>query len=134
MSLLTKISALPLELCTKVLQPLLQAGEAVICLQIPSIGNFTPFRMRGRTNRTYRFEWDRNLLCHVLRIPASLWALEGGALARDIFHQLLTRPVIPTVELPVAGVPEVKEEPVVAAKKAAGKKVGTKGKSSVNGQ
>ena len=100
MNSIPKISALPLELSSKVLQPLTQEHEPVICLQIPSVGNFTPFRMRGRTNRTYRFEWDRRQLCHVLRIPTSLWSAENATLAKDIFHQVLMRPVIPTVELP----------------------------------
>lgn len=99
MNTLPKISALPLELSSKILQPFAQEREPAVCLQIPSVGNFTPFRMRGRTNRTYRFEWDRRKLCHVLRIPASLWGAENAMLAKDIFQQALMRPVIPTVEL-----------------------------------
>jgi hypothetical protein len=96
---LPKISALPLELCSKTLQPFAQEREPVICLQIPSVGNFTPLRLRGRTNRSYRFEWDRQKLCHVLRVPAALWAAENSFLAKDVFHQTLARPVIPVVEV-----------------------------------
>jgi hypothetical protein len=109
MSLLPKLSALPLEISAKELKPYLEAGAPVLCLQIPSIGNLTPFRMRGRTNRTYRFEWDRSALCHVLRIPAALWAIENGALAKDIYQQMLSRPVIPVLELP--GMPQAVNEP-----------------------
>src|SRR5882757_3157459 len=98
MNTLTKLSALPLELCSKALESYRAEGEPVVCLQIPSVGNFTSFRMRGKTNRTYRFEWDRTALCHVLRVPASIWMMEGSALAKDVFHQVMLRPVIPILE------------------------------------
>jgi hypothetical protein len=99
MNTLPKLASLPLELCSKNLAGYAQPGEPMICLQIPSVGNFTPFRLRGRTNRTYRFEWDRNVLAHALRVPASIWMMEGNALAKDVFHQVLLRPVVPVLEM-----------------------------------
>lgn len=118
MNTLPKLSTLPLELASKVLAPFAQPGEPMVCLQIHSVGNLTPFRMRGRTNRSYRFEWDRQHLCHVLRVPASLWTAEDSSLARDIYQQMLTRPVIPTLEMPETPTPPPATSEVMQGKPA----------------
>ena len=98
-------TSLPAEVDSKTLLARGTPTEPVVCLRILNVGNTTPFRLHGRTNRTYRFNWDRHLNCHALRIPHSLWSENKDAMAKDIFTLLHNvRPIVPTFELPVQAV------------------------------
>lgn len=67
-------------------------------LLLPGIGNLTTYRMQGRTNRVFRFEWDRRLQCHVVRIPHSVWSADNMALAKEALDHKLMLPVLVNVE------------------------------------
>lgn len=95
---LSRFNQLPLELSSRNLLPLRKGSEPVIILLLHGIGNLTTYRMQGRTNRVFRFEWDRRLQCHVVRIPHSVWSADNMALAKEALDHKLMLPVLVNAE------------------------------------
>lgn len=96
MAKLNKFTQLPLEISSKTMLPHLVEGEPVIVLILLGVGNASSFRMSGKTNRTFRFEWKNQQ--HEVRIPLSLWQMDKLALAREAFEQKLHYPVLVTIQ------------------------------------
>ncbi|WP_038164929.1 hypothetical protein [Verrucomicrobium sp. BvORR106] len=111
--MITRFAQLPLEISTKALQPHAKPGEPIVTMRMLAVGNLSAFRMGGRTNRVFRFEYSRALSCHVLSVPLSLWQMDKLALAREALDQRLMHSIIVDVEVPVAA-PEQTEPPAPA--------------------
>ncbi|WP_075089146.1 hypothetical protein [Verrucomicrobium spinosum] len=106
--MITRFAQLPLEISTKTLLPYAKPGEPIVTMRMLAVGNLSAFRMGGRTNRVFRFEYSRALSCHVLSIPLSLWQMDKLALAREVLDQRLMHSIIVDVEVggSAAGQPE----------------------------
>lgn len=78
-------------------------GEPVVIVKAMGVGSTSPFEFSDRNGRQAIFRFEMKYDGHVLRVPASIWNANKGAMANDLMDQRrLPLPLVVLVELPAA--------------------------------
>lgn len=78
-------------------------GEPIVIVKAMGVGSTSPFEFSDRNGRQAIFRFEMKYDGHVLRVPASIWNANKGAMANDLMDQRrLPLPLVTLIELPAA--------------------------------